>query len=278
MIRTSAAWFREVSGGRYSVSGAVTPWLPGPPPVELPQRCQQRQETRRSRPPSDGASGSRSFQRFILVMPCDAGGILGYAALPGSTVVLFDLSRIVVVHEQGHNLGLQHASSRQCFRGTRPVTWSRRCRLSEYGDAIDAMGNYRAGHYNAFYKARLGWPEQPSNRDQVPDRPARPGREAGSWVQGDPAARRQGYVLARVPDPDRGRRQHARGHPGSPDPPAERTACTQVLDAAPRSRIGVHPFEDADLAEGDAWTTPQGVRITVAAQSRTSAMVRIRFR
>ncbi len=166
-----------------------------------------------------------SFERFILVMPCrPPGGILGFATLPGRHVVLFDLGEIVVVHEQGHNLGLQHAGARQCVKGRRPVTWSRRCRVIEYGDAIDAMGNYRAGHYNAFYKARLGWLNSRATVTQDPDRPARPGRAARSWVQGDPAAGRPGHVLARVPDQDRRRRQHAHGWQGRPDPPAGRTA------------------------------------------------------
>ena len=37
------------------------------------------------------------------------------------------------------------------------MTWSSKCTTIEYGDEIDTMGNRRAGHYNAFYKCRLGW-------------------------------------------------------------------------------------------------------------------------
>ena len=276
VLKTSRAWFREVSHGRYSVSGVVTPWLR----VRRPANCLN----------GSGNVGNQAlaaaqrrgyrlgtFQRFILVMPCrPAGGILGYASLPGRHVVLFDLGKIVVVHEQGHNLGLQHASSRQCFRDGRAVTWSRRCQIFEYGDALDAMGNYRAGHYNAYYKARLGWlnsratvtstrtvrlaPHEKRGRGFKAIR-LRTGR-ATYWLE----YRTRTGADANMPAGTQGVQIRLQAGPR-----------TQLLDAAPRSRIGVHPFEDANLAEGSSWTTPQGVRITVVAQSKTSAVVAIRF-
>ncbi len=82
VIRTSRAWFRQVSNGRYSVSGVVTPWLRVPRPASClggsgnvgnqALAAAQRRGYRLA-----------SFQRFILYMPCDAGGILGVRRAPG---------------------------------------------------------------------------------------------------------------------------------------------------------------------------------------------------
>ena len=231
VIRTSAAWFREVSGGRYSVSGAVTPWLR----VRRPSSCLNGSANvgnQALRAAQRRGFRLASFQRFILVMPCrPAGGILGYAALPGSTVVLFDLGKIVVVHEQGHNLGLQHASSRQCFRGTRPVTWSRRCRVSEYGDAIDAMGNYRAGHYNAFYKARLGWLNSRATVTSTRTLRLAPVEKRGRGFKAIRLRAGRATYWLEYRTRTGADARHAPGHSGRPDPPAGRTA-----DPGPRRR------------------------------------------
>ena len=276
MIRTSASWFREVSGGRYSVSGVVTPWLR----VRRPGSCLNGANNVGNQALAAAQRrGYRlgSFERFILVMPCrPPGGILGFAALPGRHVVLFSLGEIVVVHEQGHNLGLQHAGARQCVKGRRAVTWSRRCRVIEYGDAIDSMGNYRAGHYNSFYKARLRWlnsqttvtrsrtvrlaPVERRGRGFKAIR-LRAGR-ATYWLE----YRTKTGADANIPTAGKGVQIRLQAGPR-----------TQLLDLAPRSRVGVHPFDDANLAVGGAWTTPQGVRITVVAQGRTSAVVAFRF-
>jgi M6 family metalloprotease-like protein len=99
------------------------------------------------------------FGRIIVYLPCSAGFVNGFGMMPGSLIWLFGtLDTQTVMHEQGHNLGLPHASSRICT--SRPwgsVTWSSRCQIDEYGDDIDAMGNRQPGHFNAFYKSQLGW-------------------------------------------------------------------------------------------------------------------------
>jgi hypothetical protein len=274
VITTSAAWFGEVSHGRYSVSGAVTPWLRVPRPssclggsANVGNQALDAAERRGFR--------LSSFQRFILYMPCDAGGTLGYAALPGRTVVLFDLGKIVVVHEQGHNLGLYHASSRRCFRGGRPVMWSRRCRVNEYGDAFDAMGNRRAGHYNAYYKARLGWLNRRATVTST------------QTIRLAPYERGRGFKAIRL---RAGRATYWLEYRTRTGADAQMLPGTQgvqirlqvgqrsqLLDAAPRSRVGLDPFADSHLAEGRSWTTPQGVRITVVDQSRRRAVIAIRF-
>jgi Gametolysin peptidase M11 len=275
VIKTSAAWFGEVSHGRYSVSGAVTPWLRVPRPSSCLGGSANVGNQALAAAQRRGFRLSR-FQRFILYMPCDAGGILGYAALPGNTVVLFSLAKIVVVHEQGHNLGLRHASSRQCVRAGWQVTWSRRCRVSEYGDAFDAMGNRRAGHFNAYYKARLGWLNSRASVTSTRTLRLAPYEKRG---RGFKAIRlRAGRATYWLEYRTR-TGADARMLPGTQGVQIRVQAGpqTQLLDAAPRSRIGVHPFDDVHLAKGRSWTTPQRVRITVVDQSTTSAIIAIRF-
>jgi hypothetical protein len=58
-------------------------------------------------------------------------------------------SPMTLAHEMGHNFGLYHAHSNTCDSGG--------CTSAEYGDDYDVMGNYFAGHFNAFEKERLGW-------------------------------------------------------------------------------------------------------------------------
>ena len=278
VISNSRAWFSEVSHGRYTVSGAVTPWLK----VDRPFDCYG----------GSGGVGNQalaaaqrrgfrlsSYTRFILYLPCSAGGILGYASLPGQHVVLFNnMDRNVVVHEQGHNLGLEHASSRTC-RSPRwgAMTWSSRCQVSEYGDEIDAMGNRRAGHYNAYYKSRLGWLQRAttvtSTRTVTLARHETTGpglkavrvRAGGAtyWLE---YRTRTGADRGLRPGTEGVQIRHQSGDR------------TQLLDAGPGSTIGFYDFADDHLPVGSSWTSPQNVRITVSRQTPSAATVAIRFR
>lgn len=277
VITASRAWFQEVSHGRYTVSGSVTPWLK----VSRPQDCYG----------GSGAVGNQalaaaqragfrlaSYGRFILYLPCSAGGILGYASMPGQYVVLFDnMDLNVVAHEQGHNLGLGHASSRECTSRTwGPMTWSGSCQVSEYGDEIDAMGNRRAGHFNALYKARLGWLQRAATVTSTGTVTLRPYETTDPGVQAIRLrAGRATYWLEY-----RTRTGADRGMiPGTSGVQIryQAGAKTQLLDAGPGSTVGYYDFADGHLPLGSSWTTPQNVRITVTRQTSSAATVAIRF-
>lgn len=63
----------------------------------------------------------------------------------------------VAIHEFGHTLNLDHASTYTCYDDSNnPITYSNNCLPSEYGDGYDVMGN---GDYvsllNGFHKAEL---------------------------------------------------------------------------------------------------------------------------
>jgi M6 family metalloprotease-like protein/uncharacterized repeat protein (TIGR01451 family) len=60
------------------------------------------------------------------------------------------------IHEGGHNLGLNHSSSRDFDNEVLGAPGAAGI-LSEYGDEFSTMGNGNFGHYAAPQKAKLGW-------------------------------------------------------------------------------------------------------------------------
>ncbi len=278
VLADSKAWFREVSHGRYTVSGTVAPWLK----IAHPGDCY----FGAYRALDDAVAATRragydlsQYGRLVLYLPCSAGGILGMAQMPGGVVWMFgNLAKGTVMHEQGHNLGLPHASSRFCqSAGWGPTTWSSRCQLDEYGDEIDAMGNRRAGHFSAPYKSRLGWllraTTVTSSRTVrlTPYETSGPGlkaariraRGATYWLE----YRTRAGADRSMPKGTAGVQVRLQGGNGQ----------TQLLDAAPGSSAGFDDFADSRLPAGSSWTTPENVRITVTRQTASAATVAIRF-
>jgi hypothetical protein len=278
VIKDSQAWFREVSHGRYSVSGTVTPWLRIAPPADCFQSVFEIANQAFAAATQAGYQLSQ-FGRYVFYEPCSAGGILGYGSIPGSYVWLFNtLGKNVVMHEQGHNLGLPHASSRTCTAtGWGAVTWSSRCSLVEYGDNIDAMGNRQPGHYNAFYKSNLGWLSRSTTVTSTRTVTLAPYETSGAGVK---AVRlRSGgstyWLEYRTrTGTDRGM---AAGTAGVQIRYQAANGQTQLLDAAPGSTTSWEDFADAHLPAGSSWTTPERVRITVTGQTASAAAVAFRF-
>ena len=147
-----------MSGGRYAVSGSVTPWLKVSAPSGCPGNTSRVMDQALARARAKGFTPS-GFGRHLVYMPCSGGGITGLGSMPGKRIWLFGtLDLATNVHEQGHNLGLPHEKLRTCRAadGSR-ATWSGSCGVQEYGDWSDAMGNGPAAHYNIVSKRLLGW-------------------------------------------------------------------------------------------------------------------------
>ena len=100
------------------------------------------------------------YSRIILDVPRTSCIWVGGEATIGNMSILTDDGEInasvswdyeftlhVVAHELGHNLGMAHANSMECFS----------CNSQEYGDFFDVMGNGNSKHINSPHKEELGW-------------------------------------------------------------------------------------------------------------------------
>jgi hypothetical protein len=277
VITTSRAWFEEVSHGRYSVSGTVTPWLKiSPQSYECGDYIYDLRDEGLAAARRAGYHPAR-FERIIFYVPCS--DTRGLAQNPGTYVWLFGhLLKSVVMHEQGHNLGLNHASSRACYGVSEMVTWSSDCSYDEYGSWIDTMGHWTAGHYSAYYKHQLGWLQRfatvrsSQTVTLAPYETTGPGLKAVRVLAGG-----ETFWLEYRTRPGTGRAIP----PGTNGVyfNVQEYESTKLLDAAPGSATApwYDEFQDAHLPVGSSWTGPRNVRFTVIRQTPSAATVAIRF-
>lgn len=98
-----------------------------------------------------------SYTRYVYLFPrnatCGWTGLGTVGGSPSESWINGKLELSAIGHELGHNFGLYHSHALECGA----VTLGTSCQSFEYGDHLDIMGNYTAGHYGAFQKARLGW-------------------------------------------------------------------------------------------------------------------------
>ena len=283
MITDANTWFAEVSHRRYSVSGAVTPWLK----IRAPRACGDVDTIMTRALAAAKAKGFAvsTFARRIVYEPCSMGWATGLGSMPGPNVWLFKSTDLGTnVHEQGHNLGLDHANARGCTRAGEPVTWSSSCSVYEYGDTADVMGNESTGHYNAYSKQKLGWLQRSATATTDAVRTLTPAETTGPGLKGlrvKVSAARSYWLELRTPTgTDVG---WADGNYGVQLRLADRKA-SQLIDLAPGSydpRVWEDgnwgEFSESALPVGGSWTTPEGVRITVLRQSADSADVKVDF-
>ncbi len=98
-----------------------------------------------------------SYDRYVYLFPRNSGcGWSGQGTVggnPSESWINGKFELETIGHELGHNFGLQHSHALECG----DVTLGPDCVSYEYGDHLDIMGNYTAGHLNAFQKVQLGW-------------------------------------------------------------------------------------------------------------------------
>jgi hypothetical protein len=166
LFEQGGRWFSQVSGGRYGLTGDVTPWMRVAGPTDGLCFSYSGQVMNQARAQA-AASGFdlQQYTRTILYFPAsaspDCAGYSGWATQPGSYVWLHGaMTARTAVHEQGHNLGLHHAHAYSCSAddGSFVSFATAGCQLHEYGDSFDAMGSSGyVGHFSLGALSRLGW-------------------------------------------------------------------------------------------------------------------------
>jgi hypothetical protein len=283
LMKATAAWFARVSRGRHHVTSEVSPWLRV---AGGDTNCADLQGPRERAlaAAQDQGIDTAGYNRFMVVSPQCASTSFG--ELSGQVTWIREAHPYlaVLVHELGHNLGLVHANSSICSRGTSRVTQGGRCSTQEYGDMWGAMG-LSTRPYSVPQLRQLGW----AGRVATTRRP-------GTWTLRDAERADRGLQALRVrsgavsywleyhTDPVALAASAGtigiRGVPGLEIRLGTGTEPLQILDAAPGNPDASLTFPDPDFVDvalpvGRTFTTPQGVRITLLSQGAAKATVRV---
>ena len=174
--RTSVAgYWREASYGKTYATGDVFGWF------ILPRAYSSEEDlagfSGAAIEAADEQVDFTEYNRIFIIAPKEEGGNRGSAigcltqtspsggTFTASRSFLFTKDGehldLVGVHESGHNMGLQHASSLDFRRITLGLTGETGGH-TEYGDFFSVMGG-SFGHYSARHKLQIGWLEILSN-------------------------------------------------------------------------------------------------------------------
>ena len=282
LLKDTAKWFAHASRGRHHLSSKVTPWLKvggGNSNCGLYDPAKRALAAAHKR-----GIGTRDFNRFMIIAPqC---GTNSQGEMPGRMTWIREAKPYlgVLVHELGHNLGLDHANSLICTKSARRVPQAGKCYTEEYGDMWDAMG-ISSQQYSVPVLRRLGWAGRIASA-----------AKSDTWTLRDAAHSGSGIQAIRVPSGGSTYWLEYRTDPHAMTKSPGAFAVTgvpglqirldtggrslRILDAAPGNPDANLTYPDPDLVspalpEGSSFTTPQKVRITLVSQTDTSATVRI---
>lgn len=277
-LRKTADYFDRVSRGRQHVRTTLTRWVHVDVSGDVMCNTQGRSVRAASAALRRAGYHPARFNRLmILTEQCNAAA--SAAQLPGrvSWIRYRNPGMPTLVHELGHNLGLEHAFGVVCRQGGRRVSLGGACLPVAYGDSWDAMGHSK-GFFSAAALVRLGWA---GTIERV--------RESGTYQVADVAHSGRANQALRIrsgtttywveyqPEhsPEIGRtipgvmiRRQVAGGP------------VELIDASPGNPTGID-YPDADLTNaalpvGSSLTTPDHVRFTTVAQGRR-ATVQVTF-
>ncbi|MDA1315448.1 MAG: Ig-like domain-containing protein [Acidobacteria bacterium] len=195
----------------------------------------------------------------------------------------------VSAHEGGHNLTLQHSSSRD-FGADVLAAPGVQGALSEYGDQYSNMGS-SGGHYTISQKVQLGWASMSSGSHQVqtvqsngaftliPADSAAPGLKGLKVTRGtDNANSNWLYIEYRQNGGSHDTTSTSAGHNNAAvihyeDSSTRSSGKTHLLDYTP-----ANGWNDVGLATGQTWQDPySNLSISVGAATPTSLGVTVTF-
>jgi hypothetical protein len=223
-----------------------------------------------------GYAVGRYNRLMLLTEQCHSAASV--AQLPGtvSWIRFRHPGMATMVHELGHNLGLEHAYGVVCTRGGHRVPLGGTCHSVEYGDSWDAMGHSNAS-FSASSLERLGW------AGHVPTV-----RGSGTFTVADVEHAGTATQALRIPvgrttywveyQPEHSP-QVGRSIPGLVIRRQVGDGRVQVVDAAPGNPTGI-AYPDADLTNaalpvGSSLTLPGDVRVTTVSAGRRTATVHV---
>ena len=150
--KSFAAYYNEVSYGKYQVTGSVI----GPYPFSM-TTCDTTGMYKAIEPMITGTYNHLIYY-FKQSNLCDFGGLgeEGSALKPAKrTWMNGSLSCVVLMQEPGHNLGLMHANTMKC--GTSSFTTNpASCTITEYGSSMSTMGG-GCKQFNAYERWYMNW-------------------------------------------------------------------------------------------------------------------------
>jgi hypothetical protein len=284
MMKSTAAWFAHASRGRQHLSSKITPWLVigGATTNCVEQRGPVQRAIAAARRRGIGTGG---FNRYMIVMPQCSTNSLG--EMPGRITWIREARPYpaVLVHELGHNLGLDHAHSLICTAQKRRVTQSGHCVTDEYGDLWDEMG-LSSRQYSVAVLKRLGWAGRVATATSSGRWTLTDAEHSGSGLQGlrVKVSASTSYWLEYRTDPHALEKWRGSfpitGTPGLEVRLDDGSRSLRLLDAAPGNPDPnlIYPdpdFVNAALPVGSSFTTPGNVRITLVSQDATTATVQV---
>jgi hypothetical protein len=136
--------YRDMSYGKASIVGDVTPWLKA---LSAPTCAVETVRADGSAAAAAAGFEPRKYDRIVFLHP-DAGCPWSGATRAAGSFLNGALTPRLVAHELGHSFGLGHANSTDCGRHS--------CGAIEYGDPYDTMGS-GSGDFSAKSKFELGW-------------------------------------------------------------------------------------------------------------------------
>ena len=265
VLRQTAAYYERVSRGQESFQVTLTRWV----------HVRASAETMCSRQGASARIARRALARagyhpqrynrlMLLTEQCNAAVSVGQQSGQLSWIRFRDPGMATLVHELGHNLGLQHAYGVVCREGDLRVPLGGRCRRVQYGDSWDAMGHSNAS-FSVPVLARLGWAGRVATASTSGSFRLADVEHSGRHLQGVriPVGGGVTYWVEYQPEHSP---QIGRSIPGVTIRRQVGHGPVEILDASP-GNPSAFGFPDRDLSNpalpvGGSITTPEGVRLT----------------